>query len=474
MNPKSTLTLNPRVSIFNHNGGVYLFDPSTRTYASMKEPMLASLIHHDSANSSNTLSDKESGELSDIRQKLLKAGILVLPGFADESDKNSNSPRSDVTTNLTLFVTTKCNLRCSYCYANGGDSDKTIRKDIWQTAMNHFFSSLRTGMADGKVHSKSIRLAIHGGGEPTTEFATVKEIVTEFRERAKVLGLQSSVSMGTNGTYNDFVHRWILENDIHVNISLDGPRDIQNSLRPFRSGLPSYDTVVHNLQGLVKAGRHVSVRATVTGESLKTMEDTVEVARHIGLAAVHFEPVSLTGRGAVTSVTRPDAGSFSEKFLQCFLLGLKHDIDVHYSGMRCFQHSRERFCGACGQNLCYTPDGNITTCYEVLDAGDPAAKEFFIGKVNTARGVVVLDQTRIDRLYQRVTENMEACKECFLRYQCAGDCPARSFRHYNRDLYSPDPYRCEISERINKQLIVWLADGVIDPRNVEQASVFTL
>ena len=142
--------------------------------------------------------------------------------------------------------------------------------------------------------------------------------------------------------------------------------------------------------------------------------------------------------------------------------------------MRCFEHSQQRFCAACGQNFCVTPDGNITTCYEVLDSNDPATSEFFIGKVNPVQGRVVLDQARIEQLKLRVAENMKACKGCFLRYNCAGDCPVKSFRYSNLDLYSPDPYRCQISDRINKQLIAWLADGVIELRNVEQINVISL
>jgi hypothetical protein len=41
MTPELRLILNPRVSVFRHNGGIYLFDPATRTYASMNEAMLA-------------------------------------------------------------------------------------------------------------------------------------------------------------------------------------------------------------------------------------------------------------------------------------------------------------------------------------------------------------------------------------------------------------------------------------------------
>jgi hypothetical protein len=50
----------------------------------------------------------------------------------------------------------------------------------------------------------------------------------------------------------------------------------------------------------------------------------------------------------------------------------------------------------------------------------------------------------------------------------------KGFRYSGVDLYSPDPYRCRIAERINKQLIVWLADGVIECRDARQAKIVSL
>jgi uncharacterized protein len=474
MTQESGFTLNPRVSVFRHNGGIYLFDPATRTYASMNEAMRAFVSTPNGANSLGGLSDTERNELMNVADHLRELGILIELADAGESDRRIDPTGSVSMTRLVIFVTAKCNLRCTYCYAHGGDSGKTISRDIWCLAMDHFFSTLNFGTVQRTAKHKSVNLTIHGGGEPTVEFATLKEIVAEFCGRARAVGLQPSVVMGTNGTYDDSVHQWIVENNITVSISLDGPRDIQNRQRPFRSGEPSYDVVVHNLQGMVKAGRRVSVRATITDESVETMEEIVELARQLGLAAVHFEPVTLTGRSATSALSRPDAEQFIEKFLKCFLMGLKHDIDIKYSGMHCFGRYQQKFCSACGQNFCVTPDGNITTCYEVLESNDPAASTFFIGKVDPVQGRVVLDQSRIEELKQRVAKNMDACKGCFLRYQCAGDCPIKSFRYSNRDLYSPDPFRCQIANEINKQLIVWLADGVIEPRDVEQTSVISL
>ncbi len=473
MAPASRLALNPLATLFRHNGGLYLFDPASRTCASMNEAMLAFLTQPDGAGFPTGLSGDDRAALMDVARHLRERGVLV--EVKDGGNGTSREPQDAPSmTRLVIFLTSKCNLQCAYCYARGGDSGKTIRKDVWQIAMDHFFSTLAWGEAWRFARRHGVNLTIHGGGEPTVEFATLKEIVAEFRERARGAGLRTTVTLGTNGTYAEAVHQWIVENDIQVTFSLDGPRDIHNLQRPFRSGAPSYDLVVRNLAALVKAGRYVSIRATITREALATMEETVELARQLGLAAVRFEPVTLTGRGSSGTVSRPDVEQFTEKFLKCFLLGLRYDINVGYSGIHCFERCRQRFCSACGHNFGVTPDGDISTCYEVLDATDPAASMFFIGRVDVAERRVVLDEQRIEALKRRVASNMKACEGCLLRYQCAGDCPIKSFRYSTRDLYHPDPYRCEIANRINKTLIAWVADGVIEPRHAEQTTVFSV
>jgi uncharacterized protein len=459
MELESRLILNPQVSLFRQNGGVYAFHPLTRTCISMNEAMLAWLQQPDAVGVRESPADEQ----------LRKLGILIEPRASQVQPRPAPAVKAPAH-QLAIFVTSKCNLRCAYCYANGGDSGKTISREIWLAAMDYFFSSLAAG-AQSRQAPKTVSLSIHGGGEATVEFDLLREIVGEFNTRARSAGLRTAVRMGSNGTYSDEVQKWILKNNIHVNISLDGPREVQDRLRPFRSGQPSYDAVVRNLKALVRAGRKVWVRSTVTAGSLDSMLETVELASQLGIAMVHFEPVSLTGRCDSAGVIQPPADEFAGRFLQCFQRGLALDVGVRYSGMRCFDPYHRKFCAACGDNFCVTRDGNITTCYEVLDSCDPAADSFFIGKVDPIHGTVELNHDRIARLDRRVAQNMEACKDCFLRYQCAGDCPLKSYLHSNRDLYSPDPYRCQIARRVNQQLIAWLADGVIQTRDAKNSTV---
>ena len=220
----------------------------------MNEAMLAFVTESDNANSLDELCDKDYKKLSEVNEQLCKLGILIAPEAANQDEGRDISDDLGSMINLAFFITTKCNLRCAYCYARGGETEKTISREIWHLALDHFFSRLSSDAAERQANQKSVNLVIHGGGEPTVEFATLKEIVAEFCNRTRSAGLRPSVAMGTNGTYGNLVQQWIIENKINVTISLDGPRDIQNHLRSFRSGQPSYDVVVRNLQNLIMAG----------------------------------------------------------------------------------------------------------------------------------------------------------------------------------------------------------------------------
>ncbi len=465
--------LNPRVSIFRHKGGIYLFDPYSRSCASMSEEMLGVL--EQLQNSSDFLADFNlvSEGMTNVVAHLRKYGILIDPEDVRMKEWPGKSLRKASMNRLVIFVTTNCNLRCIYCYAHGGENHKTIGSNVWKLAMKHFFETFDDDRKRKDGVNTKVSLTLHGGGEATLEFAMLKEIVADFLAQAKTLGLNPSITIGTNGTYSDTVHDWIVINNIQVTISLDGKREIQNYQRPFYLGTQSFDIVTDNLRALVAVGSSVAIRTTVTAASVGSMQETVELARELGITSLHFEPVTLIGRGSLKGLSRPDPDQFADMFLKCFLKGLEYDIHVKYSGLHCFSHCRQSFCSACGQNFCVTPEGNITTCYEVLEAEDPAASTFFIGKVDTEANRVEWDYAQIEALSQRTAYNMDACKDCFLRYQCAGDCPVKGFRYSGENLYTPDTFRCKIAELVNKQLIAWLADDVIKPCDLEGVDIFS-
>src|ERR1039457_1266 len=118
MKQESPFSLNPRVSVLRHNNAVYMFDPVTRTCASLNDAMLTILTNPSKANSLDDCRNTDSRNLPAVFEKLHSLGILIRPEDACNIEPpNCSHDFSSSLNRLHIFVTNKCNLRCVYCYA---------------------------------------------------------------------------------------------------------------------------------------------------------------------------------------------------------------------------------------------------------------------------------------------------------------------------------------------------------------------
>jgi uncharacterized protein len=413
--------------------------------------------------------EHDKGILFSTIEYMQKAGMVGFEKGRAPNFDHLSTWKSSSQPNISIFLTTKCNLQCRYCYANGGDLGVTINRRVWQTAIDYFFSFIKQSNLE---NIEKVKLFFHGGGEPTVAFSELKEITDYFSEKTVEIGKKPDIHIMSNGAYADNVCQWILDQNINIGFSFDGVPHVQNKYRPFRSGDPSYDVVVNNMKILIAAGRKVSIRATVMRESVNEMKKAVQLAKEIGLTRVHFEPVAITGRCGSHKIYRPGIKSFVDNFLESYLCGIDLGIDVNYSGARCFSRPTNRFCSASGENFGVTPNGDVSTCFEVLNSQDPASETFFIGKVEPDLNTVVFDTNRITALEHRVAQNLEVCNGCFMQYHCAGNCLVRGYRESDGHLDLPDTYRCKITKEINKMLIVWMAEGKIGSREFPAMEIF--
>ncbi|MBI4557786.1 MAG: hypothetical protein HY706_09390 [Candidatus Hydrogenedentes bacterium] len=70
-------------------------------------------------------------------------------------------------TSVTLFLTNRCNLRCTYCYAEAGEFEGVeIAPEVYRAAIDLV---VRNAQRAGRRP----RIALHGGGEPTVAWKTL-------------------------------------------------------------------------------------------------------------------------------------------------------------------------------------------------------------------------------------------------------------------------------------------------------------
>lgn len=145
---------------------------------------------------------------------------------------------------LVLQVTQTCNLRCEYCVYSGGYKTRTHSK-------KHMTYEIATKAIDFFIeHSKDEEILYFGfyGGEPLIEFEMIRKCVDYIKKAS--FGKKISFNLTTNATLlTEEIMDFFVQNDFHVVISLDGPKEIHDRSRHLmNSGSGSFDKIIENLK----------------------------------------------------------------------------------------------------------------------------------------------------------------------------------------------------------------------------------
>ena len=147
---------------------------------------------------------------------------------------------------LTLQVTQRCNLDCSYCiysdnYNNRHHADKWMTLEIAKKAIDYYVAH--------SSDEEEISIGFYGG-EPLLAFDFIKECVAYAEEAFE--GRKVMYSFTTNGTLlTDEKLDFLVQYNFAILISLDGPEDVQNRHRKFaNSETGSFETLMKNIKNL--------------------------------------------------------------------------------------------------------------------------------------------------------------------------------------------------------------------------------
>ncbi len=360
----------------------------------------------------DTLNDEQRAVLEDLVEQGILNGDPDPPVVRQEA--GAYAP-----TQVTLFPTNRCNLRCTYCYAAAGDFPAK------RLSMEH-----ATGAIDGVIENilqkkkRRLSLGFHGGGEPLLEWRLVQDIVAYAETRCAKEGLDLGVNSATNGVLSRSQCEWIIRHFKSLNISFDGLPDVQDEQRPLPGGKGSFPLVDQTLRFLDRHDFPYGIRSTISLLNVDRMEDCLEfIAKHYKTRTVHFEPLFYCGRCKTTGVMSPPMASFAEHYKRCLDRAATLGVKLTYSGSR-LENLTPCFCGVSNDNFAVTPDGDITACFEVTSRDDPRAETFVIGRIEKA-GRIAVDAAKRRALWDLTVDHLPYCKDCFAKWHCAGDCVTR-------------------------------------------------
>jgi uncharacterized protein len=178
---------------------------------------------------------------------------------------------------FTIFVTTRCNLGCSYCIY-GGQYEQ--HEELTQQPMP--WETLKATMDFLAAHSKaseSIRLDFFGG-EPLMAFPMIQRGVNYLKSILPADGPRVIVTITSNGTIlTDAILDFLLEHDVYIQFSIDGGQGSHDLHRPFKhSKRGSFQNILRNLQRIHDRDpeyfrRNMRLKGVIVGDTLD-VDDT--------------------------------------------------------------------------------------------------------------------------------------------------------------------------------------------------------
>ncbi|MGN5996217.1 radical SAM protein [Enterococcus faecalis] len=190
-------------------------------------------------------------ELSELKNVILKENMLQAKSVEKFDSPHLYQLEESITSDLqliTLELTEKCNLRCSYCIY--GEMNCTFR-GFGTKSMT--FETAKNAIDYAKKHAGENFSLTFYGGEPLIEFDLIKKCVDyakkQLSDRNLIFSITTNLVLMT-----EEVAEYIAGNEnFYVVCSMDGPEDIHDEYRVFQNGKGSFRHVFNGLRRIVDA-----------------------------------------------------------------------------------------------------------------------------------------------------------------------------------------------------------------------------
>ena len=396
--------------------------------------------------------------LADLQQGILNSSLdsesslieflqhLKILGAESEKIPITDFSGNPVPTTVTLFLTTTCNLRCTYCYASAGETP--LKSMSIETAKQGIDFVAKNAL---QQKQSFFSVAYHGGGEPTTNWQVMTGSLDYARQKASQLGLSVFASSASNGVLQDEQIDWIVANLNGVSLSFDGLPEVHDKNRITPTGKGSSKKVIHTLHRFDEAEFDYGIRVTVTHDQIPFLPNSVEfICANFHPQRIQIEPAYQLGRWA--SSPSAETEDFIEAYREAQGHAIKYGHDLHYSAAR-LDALTNHFCGVSQDSFALSPDGNVSACYESFSEDNPFSDIFFYGKRDQKSGEYIFDRNTLDKLRQQGVQYRDFCQGCFAKWHCAGDCYHKSLAINGRDEFAGSE-RCHITRELIKDQIL--------------------
>ena len=333
--------------------------------------------------------------------------------------------RKTVVKALCLHIAHDCNLACQYCFAEEGEYHgrrALMSFEVGKKALDFLIAN------SGNRRNLEVDFF---GGEPLMNWEVVKQLVEYGRSKEKEYNKNFRFTMTTNGVLlNDEIMEYCNREMSKVVLSLDGRKEVNDKMRPFRGGKGSYDLIVPKFQKFaeMRGDKDYYVRGTFTRHNLDFSKDVMEFA-DLGFRSMSIEPVVAAPEEeyAIREEDLPQIMEEYDRLAEEYLKRKKEGRGFNFFHFNIDLNQgpcvakRLSGCGSGTEYLAVTPWGDLYPCHQFV-----GQEEFLLGNVDT--GVTnerIRDEFKLCNVYAK-----DKCRDCFARFYCSGGCAANAYNFH--------------------------------------------
>jgi sulfatase maturation enzyme AslB (radical SAM superfamily) len=341
------------------------------------------------------------------RFRALSDGGPAAPAVAPADNWGDGFPPAHVT----ISCTSMCAQRCVYCYGTPAHRNRAVLDaDFCRVALDLVGER-------AAVLGQPVRAIFHGVGEPTMVWQRFCECVEIVREAGHRFGVPVDLDLCTGGQVDDDQAAWVAHRFDSVQVSIDGPPDVQNRQRPRADGRDSLERPLALARAVKAAGRRLCVKTTVTDATLSRVVEIVEfVAREIGRVRLDLGMMVALPWVSSARAHPPAWERFVAEFGRALDRGAELGVQVRHPTV-----SWETLLGArarVSSHFCLAAPDVVTSFFDVPreHAGKPELGAY--GWYDATRRTIVFEHDKRRRLEEG--QAAPECQECACGSACLG------------------------------------------------------
>lgn len=355
---------------------------------------------------------------------------------------------------VTFNLTHNCNLRCHYCYS-GQKSEKSMDTEKADQAIDFVLAEA------SKMQISQLDI-IFFGGEPLLKQDLIYYICDRFAKLAP--DLKVTFSLSTNGTLlNSFNIQKLIEKEIYISISIDGPPYIQDKQRLQKNGVGTSGILQEVIPELLRWNPCTNCRCVVTPFSAGS------VARIIKWLAEQGFSYITTALDYSADWTRQSLYSLehSLKELADWYCRRMQDGDSFY--ISCFDErisTRTKEPLQCSERCAIglkqysiAPSGRLYPCVQFVS--DDKSDKYVIGDIWNG-----FDQVKRYSIFNSSEKEKEECQDCKIKDRCSSWCACANWSSTG-NIGAVSPVVCEY-----ERIIIPIADSIGDKLWNKRSSSF--